>query len=229
MDIHTNLYTNKASEILDSVLGQLSDGWGENNSGNDGYWMFARINRANNGEVLITISDDFYKSSFSSYRSSTYNKFKGMSEDAIRRKFAYWIKKTTKMDIDDNKLEPWNRHSVTSKLCYLGRHDDVTIAEAYVVYEILLGRNVGITKYDVASIAAVQGSPRSEEEIKLFKTKMANLNKVKFEHDSELKKINDDFELKVENLKKERDIALNICNSAYQASLAEIEKRFSIA
>ena len=227
MDIHTNLYTNKASEILDSVLGQLSDGWGEDNSGNNGYWMFAKINRANNGEVLITISDDFYN--FSSYRDSTRNKFKDMSEDAIRQKFAYWIKKTAKMDIDANHLEPWNRHSVTSKLCFLGKHDDVTIAEAYVVYEMLLGRNVGITKYDAGSIAAVQGSPRSEEEIKLFKTKVADINKVKFEHDAELKKINDDFELKVANLKKERDIALNICNSAYQASLAEIEKRFSIA
>ena len=29
--IHTNLFTDKAFEACDSVLGQLSDGWGENN------------------------------------------------------------------------------------------------------------------------------------------------------------------------------------------------------
>ncbi len=26
--VHTNLFSEKAKEVLDSVLGQLSDGWG---------------------------------------------------------------------------------------------------------------------------------------------------------------------------------------------------------
>ena len=33
--IHTGLYSNVVKEIISSVIGSLSDGWGENNTAND--------------------------------------------------------------------------------------------------------------------------------------------------------------------------------------------------
>ena len=54
--IKTGLWSVKAKEVLSSVLGQLSDGWGENNPRNDRYWKFAEVKQLADGEVVIEVS-----------------------------------------------------------------------------------------------------------------------------------------------------------------------------
>ena len=134
--IHTGLYSNVAKEIIQSVLGQLSDGYGESNPANEKWWRFADCVQAPDGEVLIEVSTESWK--YDEFRSHchkyVYNGFYNMSDDEVKRKFVRWIKKTAKMEMkDENAGNQWNRGS-EMKLDYLNHHENVTAADAYFVY-----------------------------------------------------------------------------------------------
>ena len=165
--IHTGLYSNVAKEIISSVIGQLSDGYGENNPANDKWWRFADCVQATDGEVLIEVSTESWEyDEFRSYRHRyTYNGFHSMSDVEVMQKFAGWIKKTAKMEMkDENAGNQWNRGS-EMMLNYLSYHENVTAADAYFVYEALLGRD-NDRKYAKSTVLKVAGKKLSDEAIK---------------------------------------------------------------
>lgn len=165
--IHTGLYSKVAEEIISSVIGSLSDGWGESNPANDKWWKFADCVQAPDGEVLIEVSTESWK--YDEFRSNchkyVYNGFYNMSDDEVKRKFVRWIKKTAKMEMkDENAGNQWNRGS-EMKLDYLNHHENVTAADAYFVYEALLGRD-NDRKYAESTVLKVVGKKLSEEATK---------------------------------------------------------------
>ena len=165
--IHTGLYSKVAKEIISSVIGSLSDGWGENNPANEKWWRFADCVQAPDGEVLIEVSTESWEyDEFRSYSHKyTYNGFHSMSDVEVMQKFAGWIKKTAKMEMnDENAGNQWNRGS-EMKLDYLNYHENVTAADAYFVYETLLGRD-NTRKYSCSTVQKVLGKKLSDEAIK---------------------------------------------------------------
>ena len=177
--IHTGLYSKVAEEIISSVIGQLADGWGENNPANDKWWRFADCKQADDGEVLIEVSTESYKyESWDYHKRHIRNGFFCMSDTDVKLKFAGWVKKTAKMELKDDHCDNgWSRTNETFKSCYLNYHLDITIADIYFVYEKLLGRD-NSNKYAEHVVSRVIGAKRSAAEtaaVKQLNERIANL------------------------------------------------------
>lgn len=195
--IHTGLYSKVAEEIISSVIGSLSDGWGENNPANEKWWKFADCVQAPDGEVLIEVSTESYKyESWSYHNKSIYNGFYYMNDAEIKQKFAGWIKKTAKMEMkDENAGNQWNRGS-EMELGYLSYHENVTAADAYFVYEMLLGRD-NQRKYSCSTVQKVLSKKLSIEATKANQEKADEIAKKIAHRDQLLKQLKE---------KKEADI-----------------------
>ena len=196
--IHTGLYSNVAKEIIRSVIGQLSDGYGESNPANDKWWKFADCVQASDGEVLIEVSAESWEyDEFRSYRHRyTCNGFHNMSDVEVMQKFAGWIKKTAKMEMkDENAGNQWKRGS-EMELNYLNYHGNVTAADAYFVYEKLLGRD-NDRKYAESTVLKVVGKKLSEEATKANEEKAKQIEEKLAHRDQLLRQLKE---------KKEADI-----------------------
>ena len=120
--IDTGLSDRKAEEVLLSVIGQLSDGIWENSRGMERYWQYADIIKKGS-EIYISVNTENYESGY-----------RGKSEQDIKRYFAQKVKQIVK----EEGLE-WSRDN-TEISAYLDRGSDVTVQDAYRVYDKLLGR-----------------------------------------------------------------------------------------
>ena len=129
--VSTGLNDKKAEDVLESVIGQMSDGIWENTSQMNRYWNYADIVEEN-GELFIKVDTEDYSSGF-----------KGKTDDEVRRFFANKVKQIAKIYIDDyrhnNNNLKWDRNC-TEKCEYLDYNSGVTIQDAYRVYDKLLGR-----------------------------------------------------------------------------------------
>ena len=120
--IDIGLSDRKAEEVLLSVIGQLSDGIWENSRGMEKYWQYADIIKKGS-EIYISVNTENYESGY-----------RGKSEQDIKRYFAQKVKQIVK----EEGLE-WSRDN-TEISAYLDRGSDVTVQDAYRVYDKLLGR-----------------------------------------------------------------------------------------
>lgn len=136
----------KAKEILNSVIGQMSDGIWENSPGYSRYWKNIDIGEED-GEIVI-YGGISYGSPFLDYRSST-----GVKDDSAVRKFmAHKIKQIVKIEADDgNSNIVWKRDCETP-LSYMGYDETITVRDCYRVYDKLLGRIDRITEGSIPSI-----------------------------------------------------------------------------
>lgn len=134
--VNTPFSTSKAKDILDSVIGQLSDGIWENSPAMDKYWKFVDIND-NIGEIVIIISGDSGKTSPSwrpGHLRYTPNGFYEMGDDQVCSFFA----KKLKAIIKEEGLE-WKRDNEEIS-DYVGYDTPISVKEIYAVYDALLGR-----------------------------------------------------------------------------------------
>ena len=113
----------KYIDILNSVIGQLSDGIWENSPRMNKYWKNASIS-AENGNVYIVVNDNWASG------------FKGMDDTAIKMWFANKIKAIIK----EEGLE-WSRGNKEVS-DFISRQTDITVSDCYYAYEVLKGRNV---------------------------------------------------------------------------------------
>jgi len=136
--IKTGLFGKKNKDILDSVIGQWSDGIWENNPQMAKYWKFADVAMPN-GEVLLEIDNE------PSSRDGriVYNAFLNLDDAKVKEIFGRYVKAIVKEEIDDGMSGEWKR-DCTSECDYLTRSDDepITVKDAYYAYEVLKGRNV---------------------------------------------------------------------------------------
>lgn len=129
------------AEVVDSVLGQLSDGIWENSGRMDKYWKFADVDGTN-----LDISDETYDNSYSYYHNPVRNGFYGKSEKEIKDWFANKAKQVVKIWADDEGLDPkevWDRNN-TDVVTYMGHSygvKEITVADVYECYDFLKGRS----------------------------------------------------------------------------------------
>lgn len=128
--IKTGLVRSNYKTILDSVMGQLSDGMWENSPAMAKYWNNAGISEdAATGEVLIHISDGCFSG------------FCGKSDDEIKNWFADKVKQIVKAEFDNSSIG-WKRNCPeVSDYLSRGYGYLVTIGDAYRAYDILKGRD----------------------------------------------------------------------------------------
>lgn len=133
--ITTIPYTSKRADILDSVIGQLSDGIWENSRTMEKYWKSLRYGQTEDG--MVWIEDRF-----------------GVCAKPLDF-FADKIKQIVKKEIEDGRCAAgleWSR------LCGLHPyyfHGDVTVGECYELYELLKGRETTTKEYAQNSEYAV--------------------------------------------------------------------------
>ena len=171
--IHTNLYGVQAKAVIDGVHGQLSDGKWENTPGYDKYWTNFNVQTADDGEVIFKVNARF---STMCCRRFMPNPFYGMSDVEFKK----WIANKVKAVVNDERKDrdefgEWDRRNIDHTSLYLGHADEqygpvVTVADIYCTYEALLGREIGIAKYDSSTICRVFGTKRTDEEIIKVKT-----------------------------------------------------------
>ena len=120
-------------DILDSVMGQMSDGMWENSHAVERYWRNANISKKD-GTIGIKVNTDTSWKSASPYG--------GMSDEEIRGYFAKKIKAVAKQELEDYSKGEWNRNN-EAVLDYLSRSNrkPVRVKDAYKLYDHLLGRN----------------------------------------------------------------------------------------
>ena len=165
--IHTGLYGAQAKAVIDGVRGQLSDGKWENTPGYDKYWTNFAVETADDSEVVFKVNAGF--STMWCHRWLT-NPFYSLTDSEFRKWIATKIKAVANDERKDREaFGSWDRRNTDHTSIYLGHADEkygpvVTIADIYCTYEALLGRNIGITKYDLSTICRVFGTKKTDEE-----------------------------------------------------------------
>jgi hypothetical protein len=132
--IKTGLKTQKECDIIDGVLGQLSDGMWENSRAAEGYWPYIDAD-LKNGEVVLTVSNLYHSGGYLD------NRFLKMPDDDVKK----WLAKKIKQVIKEEGLD-WKRDN-SDETDYLDTSwrkskQPSTVADCYYVYEVLKGRNV---------------------------------------------------------------------------------------
>ena len=124
---------NVSYDIMDSVMGQMSDGMWENSRAVEKYWRNANITKKD-GTIGIKVN------TASSWANPS--PYSGMSDEEIRGYFAKKIKAVVKQELEDNQSGEWSRDNET-QLQYLsrGNRKPVRVKDAYKLYDHLLGRN----------------------------------------------------------------------------------------
>ena len=225
--IKTNTFSKKANEMLRSVIGQMSDGIWENSNSMGKYWMFAYIDRAPDGENIIEIGNETGKMYCNRY---VYNGFADMSDDQVREFFAKKIKQIAKIELKDNdKTSGWKRNNTEFKTCYLSYDEEISIADAYLCYEFLLGRN--LSHWAIDQVKDLIGVKCSENEIKIAEKKNELYNKyvdmnvsINMECDKKIEEIKAKMNAEIAKLKEERDTKLSENRTNYVIECDKLTK-----
>lgn len=141
--IPIGLKDEKTKDILNAVVGQLSDGIWENSPGMERYWRFTD---GGDGKGNIIVYNGYERNPWYNPRQRGsgnpwfYSAFNDMDDDAVKRYFAHKIKQIVK----EEGLE-WKRDN-TEPCTYLDYDSGVTVRDAYKVYDRLLGRIDRITE-----------------------------------------------------------------------------------
>lgn len=134
--IHTNLFTTNAYDIIRAVRGQCSDGILVNNSFYDKYWIYLGIKLDVNGEILLIVPEIPGKIQWG-YK-YVKNGFFNMTDADVKKEIAMLLKKIVKIYCKDNyKQFDWRRDN-NDECDYI----NAPVWRAYLVYEMLLDRNV---------------------------------------------------------------------------------------
>lgn len=119
-------------DMLDAVIGQMSDGYWENTPMMRGYWKFVTTGTSGN-EVTLNVDE---ASGARDGDRHIDNRFYGMSDDAVKKFFADKIK----FLIKEEGLGKWARDNEETT-DYLSYSDPYRVKDCYYAYEVLKGRN----------------------------------------------------------------------------------------
>lgn len=122
MEIKTGLFETKDKKVLESVIGQLSDGIWENSRSMEKYWQTTEIKKdPSTNEVILDVSDIV---------------FNGKNDHEIKKWFATKIKQIIKQEIEDgDHTIQWSK-DCHERARYM--HDNLTVADTYDTYAKLL-------------------------------------------------------------------------------------------
>ena len=130
--VNLNLPSTKLNrDIIDSVIGQLSDGKWENSPAMRKYWAYCQVD-VRGGLVVLQVNDEDWSSGF-----------RNRDDAWVRKFFACKIKQVAYDELSGLR---WNRTD-TSELSYLSQSSKVTVSAAYEAYDAILGRKGGRKQY----------------------------------------------------------------------------------
>ena len=136
--INTGMYGQRAFDILDSLHGQMSDGYWENKNYNK-YWLNFNVCRDADDRVYFEVSsgpDRFWGGR------TMKNPFAGMDAAGFKSWLAGRLRKMIGVEAKDRRWPDgwWSRTSTGLESQYLNGKLDVTVADVYRVYDELTGR-----------------------------------------------------------------------------------------
>ena len=144
--IDTGLKGDKAFNIIDGVIGQLSDGMWENSAQAEHYWRFAYCEKKGSKVVIKIKTAPWEQDGHRDYCDNWFRIKMNLNENAIKKFFAQRLKAVAKYELGENGGD-WSRNNTDMSICF-----DCTFQEIYFVYETLLGRNcIGKFPKSVAS------------------------------------------------------------------------------
>lgn len=130
--VETGLSGAFGKEIIDSIIGQMSDGIWENTPYMEYYWP--NVDATDNGDIEVSTD-------WTSKWSHKENKFRNMSDQEVRKFFANKLKAIVQEYLNDTNTNPYTEFRADNEeVCsYLGGHvvEDITIGQAYEAYNIL--------------------------------------------------------------------------------------------
>lgn len=224
-EISTQFYTNKAFEILSSVLGQLSDGIWENSQAAAKYWRNFSVKRRTDGQVYFKVNANSWSNSYG-YMRTRQNPFADMSDSDFCKWIAGKLKAVIQCNIRDKgrntKIE-WKRDNDKFVSNYLSFKETVTIADIYTVYDYLLGRK--IRNFEIF------GKPRDSQTAEKLETLQNQLKDIRTEYTEKFNILEKEYGDKIEALHNELESARNALNkeryqkiNAIQADINAIEE-----
>lgn len=153
LKIRTGLVGETARDILDSVIGQMSDGMWENSPTMEHYWPFIEVVMKGRN-VYLYVSEEPWRQNYG--KDNWFLRNMKMDENKIREFMADKAKAVAKQELkDDSDLGEWDRGNV-NETTYLSYDKPVTFQEVYFVYEILKGRDC-LRKYPEEVVAEMLG------------------------------------------------------------------------
>lgn len=223
--IHTNLYGAQAKAVIDSVHGQLSDGKWENSPGYDKYWTNFNVETADDGEVIIKVNADGATTWAQRFMP---NPFYHMSDV----EFKNWIARKIKAVVNDERKDrvefgEWDRKNTGHTTLYLGKYDETvheittTVADVYCTYEALLGREIGIAKYDSSTICRVFGTKRTDYEIAKVKSAREHKDAIYAKYKAQIDGLRESTKVAIQKLEEKLKVDIDALLAAQKA---EIEK-----
>lgn len=199
-EIYTPFFSNKADEILRSVLGQLSDGLWENSRGYERYWLNFNVERRASGQVYFVVSKDCYKV----FGKDCYtNPFVEMTDAEFLNWVSNKLKAVIAAELKDNPIctgGGWKRDNTTFESAYLSYKEKITVADIYVVYDWLKGRKLDMSLPIVKDIFS---NPRSEDQIKKIEDKQSEIKSIQINRDNLLAEVKEQYTTQIANLEKQ--------------------------
>lgn len=126
--------TNKALEVLQSVIGQISDGIWENTDSYTSYWYCADI-KVIDGSICIVIEDSPYFSYFGHYRKNNYYR---MSDNEVRKFFANKLRTIIRTEQKDNPNMDLSFKSANNTISnYIGYKEQISVGYIYNICKLL--------------------------------------------------------------------------------------------
>jgi hypothetical protein len=199
-EINTPFFSNKANEILRSVLGQLSDGLWENSRGYTKYWINFNVERRANGQVYFAVNKKCYEVFGGDYHA---NPFEYMSDAQFLNWVAAKLKAVIVAELKDESIpsrEGWKRNNTMFESTYLSYNEKITVADIYVVYDWLKGRKIDMS---TPAIKDIFGNPRSEEQIKKIEDKQSKIDFIQASRDNLMEEIKEQYTTQIANLEKQ--------------------------
>lgn len=125
--IQTGLPKDIGASIIDSIIGQLSDGIWENAGYTDAYWPYAGATEDGNISIDQVLSRSGYRK----------NSFYDMSDSEIAKWFGNKLKQIAQEYLDDNNKNPFTNFRANNDEECSYMHDGITIGQMYDAYNIL--------------------------------------------------------------------------------------------
>lgn len=161
--INTGMYGQRAFDILDSLHGQMSDGYWENKNYNK-YWLNFDVRRDADDRVYFEVSgspDRFWGGR------TMKNPFAGMDAARFKSWLAGRLRKMIGVEAKDKKWPDgwWSRTNTGLESQYLGDDLDVRVSDIYHVYDELTGR-AGAHRYErIAGVRAPAETVRARRKL----------------------------------------------------------------
>ena len=211
--IDTRMYGQRAFDILDSLHGQMSDGYWENRNYNR-YWLNFDVRRDADDRVYFEVSagpDRFWGGR------TMKNPFAGMDAARFKSWLAGRLRKMISVEAEHRKWPDgwWSRTSTGLESQYLSGDLDVRVSDIYRVYDELTGRagayrdeRIAGSRAPAEAVRARKALARAKKELKeAFLKGVARLDKeleaARRRHDDGKKALWDDYYRRAKELDPE--------------------------